>query len=149
MSTDQIFRDHAISFHYPAGWELSNEIREDGPMITVTDGNAFWTLTMLRKRPTVDEVIRETVRAFHEEYDDLDEHRSEVTIARRKAVAIEMEFVYLELINQVYLRFFRTGRFTAFIMYQMTDHERETYEPMFELINDTLDCDLDGDIVIA
>ncbi len=149
MSTNQVFRDLGISFQYPADWELQVEPREDGHTVTVNDGVAFWSMTMLTYRPPVEEVIEQAISAFEEEYEEMDVYKSEVEIARRKAQACKLEFVALELINTAFIRIFRTGRFTAFVLYQHTDHEQQKYEPLFTLINSTLDCDQDGDILIA
>jgi len=55
----------------------------------------------------------------------------------------------MEFINHVSLRSFRTGRFTAFIMAQTTDHEEKYYKPLFDNMTSSLDVDQDGEILIG
>lgn len=150
MSSPDIYREHGIVFEIPEGWEVTEQASEGhDTTITVSDGVAFWALTLMWERPEVDRVLSEAQSAFQEEYDELDIESAREKISKRDAEGIDIEFVCLELINYVQLRSFRTGRFTAFLMSQMTDHEQDYYQPLFTALTASLDVDQDGDILIA
>ncbi|MCB9953127.1 MAG: hypothetical protein H6824_19300 [Planctomycetaceae bacterium] len=146
----QRYKNHGIAFQYPEDWMLEEENNEGDTTITVTDGEtSFWSLHLMRERPQVEEVIEEIETAFKGEYDEVDVERSIKQLARREAEAREISFVCLELVNTAFVRVFRTGRFTVMILCQATDHELEDARSNFEAIADSLDVDLDGDILIS
>ncbi len=150
MSSSEVYREHGILFAYPNGWSLEEAVSDgDDLTISLTDGVAFWTLTLMWERPEVERVLVEAKTAFEEEYDELDAHPVQEKISLRDAEGYDINFVCMELINHVSLRCFRTGRFTAFLMYQMTDHEQKYYEPLFSEITSSLDVDQDGDVLIG
>ena len=149
MTSPTIYREHGILFEVPPGWDVHEQTDEEGVLtITVNDGAAFWSLTLMWDRPQIERVLREARTAFEEEYEELDIETVQTKISRRDAEGYDIQFVCLELINWVYLRCFRTGRFTAFVMYQMTDHERDYYLPRFREITESLDIDQDGSVLI-
>ncbi|QDT32804.1 hypothetical protein [Thalassoglobus polymorphus] len=150
MSSSEVYREHGIMFTYPSGWSLEESVSDgDDLTISLTDGIAFWTLTLMWERPPIERVLSEAKTAFDEEYDELDALPVQEKISLRDSSGYDISFVCLELINHVYLRCFRTGRFTAFIMYQMTDHEQKYYEPLFKEITESIDADQDGDVFIG
>lgn len=149
MSSQDIYRQHGILFEIPDGWEVTEQASEGhDTTITVSDGVAFWALTLMWERPEVERVLSEAKSAFEQEYDEMDAEPTREKISRRDAEGFDIEFVCLELINFVRLRSFRTGRFTAFMMAQMTDQEQSYYEPLFSDLTASLDVDQDGDILI-
>ena len=150
MSSQEVYRQHGILFEIPDGWEVSEQASEGhDTTITVSDGVAFWALTLMWERPEVEHVLREAKSAFEEEYDEMDIEPAAEKISRRDAVGFDIDFVCLELINSVQLRSFRTGRFTAFLMAQTMDQERDYYDPIFNNLTTSLDVDQDGDILIG
>lgn len=150
VADSTVYENHGIRFAVPSGWDVSEQSGEEGDLtITVDDGAAFWMLTLMRDRPPVERVLDEAQAAFRDEYDDVDANTFPVKIAGRDAVAVDMHFVCLELINLVAMRCVRTGRFTAFVMSQVTDHERDYYLPIFSALTESLDLDRDGDVSIS
>lgn len=150
MSSTTVYRQHGILFEVPKGWEVEEQATEHGDVtITVTDGAAFWALTLMWERPEVERVLQEAKQAFEEEYEELDIEEVREKISRRDCEGVDIEFVCMEFINHVSLRSFRTGRFTAFVMSQMTDHEQKYYSPLFDDITSSLDADQDGEILIG
>lgn len=144
------YRQHGIAFVYPEGWQCDEDGDEETTTITVHDGGAaFWSLYLLWQRPPVAEVVSEIEETFRNEYEQVDVEASRVTIARRAAEARQIDFFCLELVNTAFVRVFRTGRFTVLVLAQATDHELETVRPQLEEISDSLDVDLDGEILIA
>lgn len=150
MSSTTVYRQHGILFEAPNGWQIDEQATEHGDItISVTDGAAFWALTLMWERPEVERVLREAKQAFEEEYEEIDIHSVQEKISRRDSEGYDIEFVCMEFINHVSLRSFRTGRFTAFIMAQTTDHEEKYYKPLFDNMTSSLDVDQDGEILIG
>jgi len=148
MSQLSSYAGHGIQFHYPAGWELSEESRDEAMTITVSDDAAFWSVTVMRRRPRAERVLEEATQAFREEYEEIDEYPADGLLARREAVGRNLEFVALELINCVFMRAVEVGGRTLFTLAQVTDHERQRYEPVFEAINDSLTPAADEEVLI-
>ncbi len=148
MNFDQIYKKHDISFQYPGHWELSEESRDDAVTVSVGDSGAYWSVTVLRRRPRAARVLEEAVTAFRDEYQDIDEYPVGATLGGEVAVAKNLEFVALELINCVMLRAVELGGRTIFVMAQVTDHERDQFEPMFDTISASLEFSPDADISI-
>ncbi|TWT55545.1 hypothetical protein KOR42_26720 [Thalassoglobus neptunius] len=147
---DSIYRKHGIVFQYPQGLETMEQQTPDNDLtITVSDGAAFWSITLLWERPDIEHVLNEARSALEEEYGEVESIPVTTNLGDREADGLDLNFVCLELINSVILRAVRTGRFTAFIMAQLTDHEREFYRPMFDEITASLDLDDDGDVIIS
>jgi hypothetical protein len=138
-----------ISFRYPAHWELLAEPGDEQTTIAVSDGGtSLWSITLLPDRPQAEHVLRTAISTFCEEYPQAEVQRSEERLGRRPVLTAELEFLCLELVNQVTLRAFRTGRFTVLLMAQSTDHEFAAVAPVFAAILQSLDCDRDGEITI-
>ncbi|MCA9079985.1 MAG: hypothetical protein KDA58_05470 [Planctomycetaceae bacterium] len=147
----QKYRNHGLAFEYPEDWDLAEEGDEDCTTITVAEaeGPTFWSLHLMWRRPPVEEVLEMVEATFQEEYDDVDIEATTLTVARREAAARQLDFVCLELVNTAFVRAFRTGRFTAMILCQATDQELATAQQVFREITDSLDVDLDGEILIS
>ncbi|WP_437185098.1 hypothetical protein SH668x_002188 [Planctomicrobium sp. SH668] len=146
MSLTREYRGHGLTFKYPNGWELTEEPGEDTFTVSVTDMGTFWSATVLQGRPLASKVLSEAVEAFDSEYDDVDEYPAESILSGMKASAVNLEFVSLELINCVYLRAVEIGSRTLFVMAQVTDHEREEYEPLFEEMSASLELGDDDSV---
>lgn len=150
MAAPVVYRNHGILFEPPAEWELEEQTNPDGDVtITLNDGAAFWSLTLLFDRPEIERVLNEARDALYETYDEIDAESVKCKISRRDAIGFDLQFVCMELINTAHLRCFRTGRFTGLLFYQLTDHERRYYEPLFQQLTDSLDVDQDGEILIG
>lgn len=150
MASNTVYRQHGIVLEVPSGWELDEQGDEHGDVtISISDGAAFWSLTLMWDRPEVERVLDEARQAFEHEYEEIDIADKEQKVSRRDAQGYDIEFVCMELINHAALRCFRTGRFTAFLMHQATDHELKYYAEVFQEITDSLDVDQDGSILIG
>lgn len=131
-------------FRHPANWVIEEERQEDELIVTVRpdgeDGTAFWSLTILLGRPAVQPTLRAVLRAFEDEYDELDAYPAEQPISGCRAVGRDLEFVCLELLNTARLRVFRTRDFTAVLLWQATDEELPECDPAFRLLTGSLQC---------
>lgn len=121
----QTYAQHHIAFEYPDEWELAEEASPDEIQISVTSPyTTFWSLNLMRHRPSPSEVMRAVLAAFREEYAELDIYRTKpIAICRRKTLSRNIEFICLEVVNSAWARVFRTPEFTALLLYQSTDHD--------------------------
>ena len=147
--TGGLYEGDGIRFRYPEIWNLAEDRRHAELTITVAaDETAFWSITLLYDRPGAKQVLKQAVEVFREEYDELDEHPLKIEIAHQAAEGADLEFVCWDLLNSAFLRVFRTGRFTVVLLAQTVDTELEQVLPVFEAITASLECDLDGQILI-
>jgi hypothetical protein len=93
--------------------------------------------------------LKEAVQAFRDEYEELDEYPQSGTLSGEPAEGCNLEFVSLELINCVFLRARVAGGRTLFVMAQVTDHERSSYEDVFQAISNSLKVDPDEERIIG
>jgi len=144
MSLTSEYRNHGICFHYPRSWQQTEESSDDAITVTVADAGTFWSITILHRRPPAMQVMSEALAAFQDEYEDIDEYEAQAVLNGEDALARNLEFVAMELINCVFLRVIEVGAQTLFVMAQVTDHERKDYEPQFEAITASIRVDEDG-----
>jgi hypothetical protein len=135
-------------FRYPPGWVVDEDQQDQELTVTVRpegeETTAFWSLTILPDRPNVQQVLRAVLRAYEEDYPELDTYPVEQEIAGRKASGRDLEFVCLELLNTARLRVFRTRDFTAVVLCQAMDEELEAMEDAFRLLTSSLQCGWEG-----
>lgn len=142
---DRVYRKAGIQFRYPEDWELSEEGGRSELSITVSrDGTSFWSITLLRDRPSPEDVLDTVVEAFHDDYPEVDVYPTMTEIAHRPAFARDVEFVCLEMLNSAFLRAFQSEQHTVLVFYQTTDTELDEVRPVFEAICDSVHCDMDG-----
>jgi hypothetical protein len=131
-----------LSFTYPEDWTLAEERGDVDSTISVSDGTtSLWSLTLMPGRPEPDDVMSESIKAFTEEYDDIELEEFETELAGHDALAIDFDFSCFELLNSAFLRCFQTETHTVLVMYQATDDEMEILGPVFEAINKSLKCE--------
>ena len=143
---DKIYQARGVQFQYPADWDLSEQT--DGPETTITVSNletSFWSLTVFADQPSPEAVIESALEAYREEYDELDIYPTEISICNREAIARDLEFVCLELINTAFLRSTVIGNSTVLVLFQATDHELNDTRSIFEQISASLMIENDDD----
>lgn len=148
MNFDKTYQAHGVTFGYPGHWELSEESRDDAMTVSVGDGGAFWSITVLRRRPRAERVLEEAVQAFWDEYENIDEYPVEAMLAGESAIGRNIEFVAFELVNCVFMKALEIGGRTFFVMAQVTDHEREQFEPIFDSITASMHPEGDDQILL-
>jgi len=133
---------HGMKFDYPAGWLVTEE--QSGEDITLTaadEGVALWSVTIMPGRPDPMKVLKMALRAFEDEYNEVDVAETSEVLSGHDADGIDIDFECLELLNVASLRCFITEDSTFLIMYQTTSHELGEIEPIFEAINRSFRCD--------
>ncbi|WP_437201731.1 hypothetical protein [Planctomicrobium sp. SH664] len=149
MEIQQRYQRNGVEFEYPEPWELTEEPRDGALTITVGDGGAFWSVTVLKQRPEVEAVLDQACAAFREEYDELDEYPAPCNIGGETVAGRQLEFVSQDLINLVQMAAVEAGGVTLFVMSQVTDHERDQFELLFQRISRSLHPAPDENILIG
>jgi len=138
MST--LYQTDGLKFAYPSDWQVSEEHQPDGLSVMVSSGGtAFCSFMLMPDRPAVAKVLKTALEAFSESYDEIDSEAVECRLASRPARGFDVDFYCLELLNSAWLRAFRTGRYTVFMMFQSGFDEPDARE-IFDEICQSLDC---------
>lgn len=135
----QEYSRHGIKFQYPGEWELSEQ--RDGQQLSITVASphtSFWTVTLCADRPDPNDILAAVLDAFEQEYDELDVYPAKARVCERAAVARDIDFVCLELLNVARVRAIRAAQFTVLVLYQGTDGEFGEMEPVLERITRSL-----------
>lgn len=136
-----IYDDHGIRFEYPEDWEL--EVTDDAPRTTVAvqspGGLAFALVTLDNTRPEPATLADEALAAMRDEYPHLDTSPAVETIAGRRAVGHDLEFVSLDLIHACAIRCYRTDRRTILVFGQWSDLEGDEPEVLLRALRGSLE----------
>ncbi len=149
MNLGETYRGHGISFQYPGHWELTEEQGDETVTISVGDAGAFWSLTILNRRPHAEHVIEEAVKAFEDEYEEVDSYPLHARLAGESAQGKNLEFMAMELVNCVSLLSVEIGGRTLLVMSQVTDHEQDQFNPFFDAITASVTVAPDSEIIIS
>ena len=140
-----LYQTDGLSFAYPADWELSTEQLADGLSVLVNGaGTTFCSFLLMPERPAVATVLKNALEAFRDTYDEVDSEPVECRLASRAARGFDVDFYCLELLNSAWLRAFRTGKYTVFMLFQSGFDEPEA-RSIFDAICASLDCNAEID----
>jgi len=133
------YEGHGVQFDYPGFWEISEEADGDDVLLTVSaDGSCFWALRILKECPRPEEVVISCVKAFEEEYDEVEVQDIRGTLAMMPAVCRELEFSCFELLNTVSLSSVRSADMSLLAWWQGTDHQLAEVRSVFEQISQSV-----------
>lgn len=139
-----IFRKYGVQFDYPEGWVVQEQMEGGEWMVTVSSpDSSFWSLGLFFDSPSPEHVVQTVLRAFEEDYPEIDVYESRASILDRPTVSRDVEFVCMELLNSAWIRAFQTERFTVLVLYQSTDYELPESESILDAVTGSLDIDLD------
>lgn len=145
-----LFNEYGVSFEYPDDWELSKEVDETNREIQIHvsgPNSSFWSISLFVVQISAEELLKQSLEVFQEEYEEIDIYQVEAKIAGKECLGRDIEFVCSELINSAYLRVLETEFFTAFILYQGMDQDLQSSLKDLEAISESLDffdSDYDG-----
>lgn len=140
------WQGHGVRFLYPDIWQLIEQ--PDGTDIVINvecSATSFWTLRILPDCPPPPQVMESCVTAFRDEYDDIEVDKPTAMLAEMPAVARDLTFFCVELLNSVSLRCVRATDFTLLVWWQGTHHEQAECQAVFEQMTESLraDCLMD------
>lgn len=142
MSVMTDYHQHGLCFRYPRSWELSEESNGSQRTITLqTAGASFWSLTLFDEPLAPERILDSILQAFQEDYEDVDVYPVQATVFDQPAVAADLDFVYLDLVNSVAIRAFQTDDRSAVVMFQGTDAELDVLREQFNAVTASLAFD--------
>lgn len=138
---DATYQFHGVKFRYPREWEITEQQTDEQLSITVSSPlTAFWTLSLFPDCPEPEDVVDTVLEAFQEEYTEMDDYPSKERVGKRPTIARDIDFVCLDVLNLARVRAFRTGGFTALVLFQLTEAEQDETGPLLEMITRSLAC---------
>jgi hypothetical protein len=136
-----VFDEYGIRFEYPPDWEL--EVADDGPRTTVTvqspGGLAFAMVTLDEDRPAPAGLADEALEAMRSEYPGLDAAPALETIAGRRAVGHDVEFISLDIPNACAIRSWRSPRRTVLVFAQWSDLDGAEAEGLVRALRQSIE----------
>ncbi len=136
-----MYRAHGIQFRHPGDWTVTEEVGPDETTISVqSSGTSYWSLTLIDDAPDPSDIMDTVLGAYRDEYTDVDVYEAIPTLPA-PAVAKDIDFVCLDLVNSASMLAFRTNRRTALVISQGTDFEWKQTRPVMELITQSLSCE--------
>jgi hypothetical protein len=97
-------------------------------------------LTLLDDAPDPNDILETVLDAYRDEYKDIDVYESTPKLSV-SAIACDLDFVCLDLVNSVTVLAVRTNRRTVLIVAQGTDHELELTRSVMESITKSFSCE--------
>lgn len=141
FGADEVYRAHGIQFRHPGDWSVTEDVGPDETTISVhSSGTSYWSLTLIDDAPDPDDIIETVLGAYRDEYTDVEVHPVAPKI-RTPAVARDIDFVCLDLVNSAAVMAFRTNRRTLLVVSQGTDHELELTRSVMESMTQSLSCE--------
>ena len=124
------FSGDGLSFSYPDKWVLEQEKSPTGWTVTLqSPGTAFAMIQLDRDLPDPQQMIDEALETLRSDYPTLEAESTLETIAGEMAIGHDLEFFSMDLLNSAWTRSFYGPAGTVFLLCQVTDADREEYEP--------------------
>jgi hypothetical protein len=141
FGTDAVYCAHGIQFRHPGDWTVTEDVGPDETTISVqSEGTSYWSLTLIDDAPDPIDVIEIVLGAYRDEYTDVDVYEV-IPAIESSAVARDIDFVCLDLVNSASLMAFRTNRRTVLVVGQGTDHELKTTRAVLDSMTQSLSCE--------
>jgi len=137
-----LFEKDGIRFQYPASWKLVREDADAGWTVSVqSPDTGFFMLTYDTSMPDTDLVAETVLEALRADYPGLEADDALETIAGQPALGHDIRFFSLDLTNTCATRSFYTDSGTLLIMWQVSDLDLESFEPIVRAICASLNVD--------
>ena len=134
-----IFEEHGISLEYPDDWALTEESADGQLAISIeSPGSAFWMLSVIKGRPSAEDVVAAALESFQREYDNRDVYESAEQICLLPTVACDIDFECVEMLNHAAFRACETDAATLFVMHQCPQTEESQFKNDLDRITDSL-----------
>lgn len=141
------YENHGIRFQFPSNWALAEQSTDEETTISVqSDGTSFWMLMLFKRRPDPEEVLETAVKAFVQDYEDVDVVSAVGSLCGLPSLGRELDFVCYDLVNSATIRVFQTGELTIMVLFQGTDHELKVTGTPLKAITASLRCDDDDNL---
>jgi hypothetical protein len=129
------FLEDGIAFQYPENWVLEREDNESGWTVSVQSPNtAFLIVTFDAEAAEAAGMADSALESLRAEYPGLESEPKVESIAGQPAVGFDVSFFSFDLTNTAGIRAFRGDAGSVLILWQFTDLEQETSEPVLKAI---------------
>ena len=135
MSTARYNRD-GISFQYPENWELEEDPPQGVPRtisVTAKDG-AFWSATVYQAAGAIEELEKEYVNTFCQEYEEVELDPVQVLVGGHRLGALDLQFYCLDFLVHSRLIAQHIGDHFLLITWQAEDRDFDKLEQVFSAI---------------
>jgi hypothetical protein len=124
------FSEDGLSLCYPDDWQIEREPTPEGwTVLLQSPGTAFATISLNREMPTTEEMALTAMEAMKEDYPSLEAESAVDMLAGEMAVGHDIEFFTLDMGTTCWTRSFYGAAGTVLVLCQVSELDRETYEP--------------------
>jgi len=133
------FSESGVTFQYPENWHAERDDIGDGWTVTVqSPATTFFLLSHHDDCPPPEELVEQALADLRASYPDLEAEPASSQLAGRVAHGYDVSFFLFDLTNTCWLRAFRTPTATLLAMWQVSDLELESMEPVMRAIGASL-----------
>jgi hypothetical protein len=139
------FSEDGLSLSYPDDWQIEREATAEGWTVTLqSPGTAFAVLRLERDlERTTEELVGGTLEALQEDYPSLEAESGMDMLAGELAIGHNIQFFSLDLVITCWTRSFYAAAGAVLVLCQVSDVDRETYEPALRAICASLRAEVD------
>lgn len=131
------YKRDELQFQYPDGWAIDEDPPHGVPRtvsVTATNG-AYWSAMIYELSAANEEDLkREYVETFQDEYEDLEHHAVAVQIGQETVEAIDLQFYCLDFLVHSRLFVRDIGNHRVLIAWQAEDRDFDDLEQVFAAI---------------
>lgn len=137
------YQQHGLAFQYPAHWTIAEELRDEELTVFVqSEGTSYWSVTLMPSCPDPEHVLDSVLDTYRQEYKEVDTYRVLDPAFSTPTLAVDLDFVYVDLVSTAAVRVFASERHTVLVVYQGLDDELESTRPLLEQITKTFGAHL-------
>ena len=132
-----------LHFLYPENWKLIDSVgaeSEDAHVVSLESpsGSSTWTVHVYGTDVPQDEILKETIAALEETYDDVEIAPIEETVAGYPCNGVEALFYCLDFLVRARLLLLTTDEHTLLIWTQAEDRDFDQQAIVFSAISTSL-----------
>src|ERR1043166_4855644 len=133
------FSHSGVSFQYPENWKVERDEIDNGWLATVQSPDTSFLMVCYREdAPASEELADEALANLRDSYPSLEVEPGSSTIARHRAQGYDVRFFLFDLTNTCWIRTFESDDATLLVMWQVTELEMESHEPVLRAICQSL-----------
>jgi hypothetical protein len=132
-----IYERDELTFQYPDNWKIDEEPSAGIPRtVSVTAGSgAYWSAMIYDLSSSSEQDLqREYVETFQQEYEDLEFEPVEIAIGEEKLNALDLQFYCLDFLVHSRCMIRQIGNYRVLIAWQAEDRDFDSLEPVFAAI---------------
>ena len=134
------YQQEGLRFCYPDNWTIVDEDFTAWPRTVSAQSpdTGIWMAHWYSNDSSPTDLVGETLRAFRQEYTDVESHVVSEQIEGIDIVGYDISFYCVDLIASATVRAMRIGSQTLLVLCQAEDREFERVEPVFRAITTSM-----------